>query len=305
MSGEGSRAGFVALFGWTNVGKSTLLNRLLGEKIAAVADVPQTTRTRILGALPLGKNAERGQIVFVDTPGLHEPKHAMNRAMVDTARRALEGIDLALLLVDASHGPGEGDRRAAQQLEKAGVARLGVLNKIDRVQPKVRLLPMLEQVSGWGIEEWIPVSALTGEGCDTLLEQVRLRLPEAPPPYPPDFLTDQPERTLAAEWIREKILHHTRQEIPHATAVSVDAWKQRDDGLIEIEATILVERDGQKAIVIGKGGAMLKQVGSEARADLERFFQNKVMLRLWVKVHEEWRDDRAALRELGLGDSHL
>jgi GTP-binding protein Era len=134
---------------------------------------------------------------------------------------------------------------------------------------------------------------------------VRLRRPEAPPPYPPDFLTDQPERTLAAEWIREKILHHTRQEIPHATAVSVDTFEQREDGLLEIEATILVERDGQKAIVIGKGGAMLKQVGSEARADLERFFQNKVMLRLWVKVHEEWRDDRGTLRELGLeGDWH-
>ena len=302
MSG---RAGFVALFGWTNVGKSTLLNRLLGEKIAAVADVPQTTRTRILGALPLGDNAERGQIVFVDTPGMHEPKHAMNRAMVDTAHRALEGIDLALLLVDAAHGPGEGDRRSAQVLERAGVARLGVLNKIDRVRPKTKLLPMLDEVKTWGIEEWIPVSALTGEGCDLLVEEVSKRLPEGPTPFPPDFLTDQPERALAAEWIREKILHHTRQEIPHASAVSVDSWKEREDGLLEVEATILVEREGQKGIVIGKGGALLKQIGTEARADLERFFQAKVMLRLWVKVREEWRDDRGALRELGIeGDRH-
>ena len=294
---ENPKSGFVALFGWTNVGKSTLLNRLLGEKIAAVADVPQTTRTRILGALPLH---EGGQVVFVDTPGLHEPKHAMNRAMVDTARRALEGVDLALLLVDASRGPGDGDRRSAQHLERTGVKRLGVLNKIDRVHPKTKLLPMIGEMTSWGIEDWIPVSALTGENCDVLLREVRARLPEGPPPFDADFLTDQPERTLAAEWIREKILHHTRQEIPHATAVSVDSWKTREDGLVEIEATILVERDGQKAIVIGKGGALLKQIGTEARADLESFLQARVMLRLWVKVHQEWRDDRAALRELGL-----
>ena len=294
MSG---RAGFVALFGWTNVGKSTLLNRLLGEKIAAVADVPQTTRTRILGALPLPEN---GQVVFIDTPGLHDPKHAMNRAMVETARRALDGVDLALFLVDAARGPGDGDRRSAQILERAGVARLGVLNKIDRVHPKQKLLPMLSELQSWGIEAWVPVSALTGEGCDVLLEQVAARLPEGPPPYPADFLTDQPERALAAEWIREKILHHTRQEIPHATAVAVDSWTTREDGLVEIEATILVEREGQKGIVIGKGGALLKQIGTEARADLENFLQARVMLRLWVKVREEWRDDRGALHELGI-----
>lgn len=294
MSGK---AGFVALFGWTNVGKSTLLNRLLGEKIAAVADVPQTTRTRILGALPL---EDGGQVVFVDTPGLHEPKHAMNRAMVETARRSLEGVDLALLLVDASRGPGEGDRRSAQVLEQAKVARLGVLNKVDRVQPKAKLLPMLEEVQSWGLDTWIPISALTGEGCDVLLREVTARLPEGEAPFARDFLTDQPERALAAEWIREKVLHHTRQEIPHATAVSVDSWKTREDGLLEIDATILVEREGQKGIVIGKGGALLKQIGSEARVELERFFETKVMLRLWVRVVEEWREDRRTLRELGL-----
>ncbi|HEX5044281.1 MAG TPA: GTPase Era [Candidatus Polarisedimenticolaceae bacterium] len=300
MSGK---AGFVALFGWTNVGKSTLLNRLLGEKIAAVADVPQTTRTRILGALPL---EDGGQVVFVDTPGLHEPKHALNRAMVETARRSLEGVDLAVLLVDAARGPGEGDRRGAHVLERAGVARIGVLNKIDRVQPKAKLLPMLEEVQSWGLDTWIPISALTGEGCDVLLREVTERLPEGEAPFARDFLTDQPERALAAEWIREKVLHHTRQEIPHATAVSVDSWKTREDGLLEIDATILVEREGQKAIVIGKGGALLKQIGSQARVELERFFEAKVMLRLWVRVAEEWREDRRTLRELGLeGDRHL
>jgi GTP-binding protein Era len=291
------KAGFVTLFGWTNVGKSTLLNRLLGEKIAAVADVPQTTRTRILGALSL---PEGGQVVFVDTPGLHEPKHAMNRAMVDTARRALEGVDLALLLVDAAHGPGEGDRRSAQVLERAGVARMGILNKIDRVHPKTKLLPMLEEVQGWGIEEWIPVSALTGENCDVLLQEVAKRLPEGEAPFAPDFLTDQPERALASEWIREKILHHTRQEIPHATAVTVDSWNTREDGLLEIEATILVEREGQKAIVIGKGGEMLKQVGTEARLEIEKLLGRRVGLKLWVKVRSRWRDDEGILHSLGL-----
>jgi GTP-binding protein Era len=164
---------------------------------------------------------------------------------------------------------------------------------------------MLEEVQGWGLETWIPISALTGEGCDVLLQEVTERLPEAAAPFAPDFLTDQPERALAAEWIREKLLHHTRQEIPHATAVSVDSWKTREDGLLEIDATILVEREGQKAIVIGKGGALLKQIGSEARVELERFFQTKVMLRLWVRVVQEWREDRRTLRELGLeGDRH-
>jgi GTP-binding protein Era len=294
---SGHRAGHVALFGWTNVGKSTLLNRILGEKIAAVADVPQTTRTRIVGVLPV---PGRGQIAFLDTPGLHEPRHAMNRAMVGTARRALEDADLALLVVDAAHGPGPGDRKSAQVLARSGVPAIGVLNKVDRVHPKSRLLPMLSEVSSWGIEEWVPVSALTGEGCDRLVDAVLARLPEAPPPFPEDFLTDQPERVLAAEWIREKILHHTRQEIPHASAVVVDAWKEREDGILEIDATVLVERPGQKAIVIGKGGAMLKRVGTEARADLERFFRRRVMLRLWVRVREEWRDDRRALHELGI-----
>jgi GTP-binding protein Era len=159
---------------------------------------------------------------------------------------------------------------------------------------------MLEEVSGWGLDTWIPISALTGEGCDLLLREVTARLPEGEAPFARDFLTDQPERALAAEWIREKVLHHTRQEIPHATAVSVDAWRTREDGLLEIDATILVEREGQKAIVIGKGGALLKQIGSEARVELERFFEAKVMLRLWVRVVEEWREDRRTLRELGL-----
>ena len=294
-----SKAGFVALFGWTNVGKSTLLNRLLGEKIAAVADVPQTTRTRILGALPL---ADGGQVVFIDTPGLHEPKHAMNRAMVDTARRSLEGIDLALLLVDAARGPGEGDRRSAQVLERAGVSCLGVLNKIDRVRPKTKLLPMIDELQTWGIDTWIPISALTGEGCDLLLQEVAARLPEGVPAFAPDFLTDQPERALAAEWIREKVLHHTRDELPYSTAVVIERFEEPTGprGLTRIFASILVDHESQKPIVVGKGGEMIKRIGTEARRDLEAMLEGKVYLELHVRVRQDWRDDERLLREMGL-----
>lgn len=291
------RSGFVAILGWTNVGKSTLLNRLVGEKIAAVADVPQTTRNRITGVRALEGG---GQVVFLDTPGLHNPRERMNRMMVETARRSLEGVDLALLVVDAAHGLGPGDASAAATVRRSGVVALAVLNKIDLVHPKSRLLDMMTlAVDGWGLEEAIPVSAATGEGLETLVERVVARLPEAPPPFPSDFLTDQPERLLAAEWIREKLLHHTRQEIPHATAVLVERWHEREDGLVEIEATVLVERESQKGIVIGKGGRLLKQVGTEARRDIERLLGTRVFLRIRVQARADWRNDRRTLSELG------
>jgi GTP-binding protein Era len=291
------RAGTAALLGWTNVGKSSLLNRLVGEKIAAVAEAPQTTRTRIVGARTV---PGKGQVAFLDTPGFHKPRHRLNQAMVETSRRALETVDLAMLVVDAARGPDSGDADTATLLVRSGAARLGILNKIDRVHPKTQLLPMLRTMQEWGMEETVPVSALTGEGCDLLLHRVLELLPPGEPLFPLDYLTDQPERALAAEWIREKLLRLTREEVPHATAVSVERWHEREDGLLEIDAVILVEREGQKGIVIGKGGALLKQVGTEARAELERFFDARVGLRLWVKVREHWRDDGRALHELGL-----
>ena len=292
-------SGYVALVGWTNVGKSTLLNRLVGEKVAAVSDVPQTTRGRILGAWT---DRERGQAVFVDTPGFHRPEHRLNRAMLEVARRAIEGVDLALLVVDAARGVGEGDLETARSLEKARVARLGLLNKIDLVEPKARLLPMIETLSReGGLEEVLPVSARTGEGCDVLMDRVFALLPAGDPPFDEDYLTDQPERQLAAEWIREKLLHATRQEVPHALAVLVEGWRTRADGLVEIDAVVLVERESQKGIVIGKGGAVLKKVGSAAREEIERMLGARVFLRLFVKVRPEWRDDERALRELGIG----
>jgi GTP-binding protein Era len=293
-----TRAGFAALVGWTNVGKSTLLNRIVGEKVAAVAEVPQTTRNRIQG---IRNVTGGGQVIFVDSPGLHRPRHRMNRNMVRLAVEGLRAVDLALLVVDAARGLGDGDEQAAEVVQRAGKPALAVLNKIDLVRSKSRLLPMIETVVGkWGMNEAIPVSALTGNGCDELLERVVAHLPEAEPLFPEETYTDQPERALAAEWVREKLLQKTRQEVPHAVAVEVDRWLDREDGVIEIDATILVERESQKAIVIGRGGGLLKQVGVEARGDLERLLGTRVFLTLWVKVRPGWRDDERILRQLGL-----
>ncbi len=292
------RCGFVALVGWTNAGKSTLLNRLVGEKVAAVADAAQTTRNRITAVRTL---ADRGQLIFVDTPGFHKPRHRMNRTMLEIARRSLDGVDLAVHVVDAGHGPGAGDEQIARLLERLATPRLTVLNKIDLVRPKTRLLPMIERAArDWGAGEVIPLSALSGEGCEVFVERVLAALPVGPAVFPADYLTDQPERVLAAEWIRERLLHRTRQELPHALAVVVERWQEHGDAAIEIEATILVERESQKPIVIGRGGEMLKTVGSEARREIERLLDARVMLRLWVKVRPGWRDDERSLRELGL-----
>ena len=293
-----SRSGFVALVGWTNVGKSTLLNRLVGTKLAAVADVAQTTRTRILGA---STDPLRGQILYVDTPGLHQPKSKMNRNMVEVTQQAMLGVDCAVLVIDAARGPGRGDASAAEALTRSGAPFLVALNKVDRVRPKTKLLPMIEQADALGGEAVVPISGLTGEGCDRLVELLYARLPEGPPLYPEDYLTDQPERVLAAEWIREKLLERTRQELPHATAVLVEGWSEREDGLLRIEATILVERESHKRIVIGSEGSLLREVGSAARAELEAFLERRIFLQLWVKVRENWRNREAILHELGLG----
>lgn len=293
------KAGRVAIVGWTNVGKSTLLNRLVGEKLAAVADVPQTTRHRIVGVLPV---AGRGQIVFVDTPGFHRPRERMNRVMVEAARQALSSVDLVLLVVDAETGCGRGDADVAKAIAAAGVPAIAVLNKIDRVEPKSKLLPMMKTVvDDWGLAEAVPVSAATGNGCDSLLERILARLPEGEALFEDDVLTDQPERALAAEWVREKLLHHTREEIPHAVAVIVRRWLEREDGLVEIDAAVFVERDSQKGIVIGKGGELLKKVGTEARADIEALLGRRVFLSLRVEVRPDWRNDPTALGELGIG----
>jgi GTP-binding protein Era len=226
----------------------------------------------------------------------------MNRAMVETIRRALNEVDLAVLVVDASSGFGAGDREASDLLRATCERGIVALNKIDLVSPKSRLLPMIETISGEsGYSEIVPLSALTGEGCDRLTETIISLLPPGPPLFPDDYLTDQPERVIAAEWIREKLVRETRQELPHATAVIVERWNEREDGLLEIEASVLVERESQKKIVIGKGGELLKRVGSAARLELEEFLERRIFLRLWVRVRGDWRDDERMLRRLGLG----
>ncbi len=292
-----TRSGSVGLLGWTNVGKSTLLNRLIGVKLAAVSDVSQTTRNRIMGVLNL---SGRGQIIFIDTPGMHKPRYKMNRAMVELSRRAMSGVDLAALVVDAARGIGPGDEECAGLLTRGEARVLVVLNKIDLLQRKSLLLPMMRKVEEWGFEAAVPVSALTGEGCPELVEHMLSLLPEGGPSLPEDTLTDQSERVLAAECIREKLLADVRQELPHASAVMVERWHERRDGLLEIEAVILVERESQKGIVIGKNGALLKRVGTAARMELEDFFAARVYLRLRAAVKKDWRNDERVLKRLGL-----
>ena len=222
--------------------------------------------------------------------------------MVGASREVLTAVEVALLVVDAEQGAGRGDAEVARMIVETGVPALAILNKIDRVQPKSRLLDLMKiAVDQWGFAEAIPVSASTGNGCELLIERVLHHLPEGEAHFPDDFLTDQSQRVLAAEWVREKILHRMREEIPHAAAVVVERWVERAGGLVEIEATIFVERDSQKGIVIGKGGSVLKEVGSEARADIENLLERKVFLSLRVEVRPDWRNDPRVLSELGIG----
>jgi len=292
------RAGIVSIIGRPNAGKSTLLNRIVGEKIAIVSDKPQTTRTRILGT----RNYPDGQIAFVDTPGIHRPLHRMNVRMVDAAVETLREVDTVMLVHDASTRAGHGDEYVAKLLKGVSIPVVLVLNKIDLIA-KTRLLPVIEQLRGWhDFSDIVPVSAATGDGVEALERLLLEKMPAGEPLYPDDFLTDQPQRLIASETVREKVLHHTRAELPFSTAVVVDQFEEPDrpGGLMRIYCTILVEQESQKPIVIGRAGAMIKRIGTEARQDLERFFECKVYLDLRVKVKPDWRNDERALDDLGL-----
>jgi GTP-binding protein Era len=294
----GFKSGAVAIVGRANVGKSTLVNRLVGHKIAIVSATPQTTRHRILGV----KNLPQGQIAFVDTPGLHKPHHQLGAVMNEQATQAIDAVDLMLIVIDASEGIGPGDRFVFERIATLPHRRplVVVLNKLDAMN-KGRALPMIEQITReWSVADVVPVSATTGDNCDELLRVVLNYLPEGEPLYPADFVTDQDERRMIAETIREQLLDRLRQEVPHAIAVAVERMEEREDGLLTVDATIFVERASQKAIVIGAKGQMLKDVGTAARRDLERRLDRKLFLRLWVKVKADWRDRANILRELGV-----
>jgi GTPase len=289
-------SGFVAVVGRPNVGKSTLVNRLVGEKVAIVSDKPQTTRNRILAVL----NRPDGQIVLFDTPGIHKPMHRMNERMVEAAVGSLGQVDLALWLVDVTEDYGPGDRYVKDVLARAGKPVILGLNKIDLV-PKPRLLPLIDQYRQLlDFAEIVPISGLKGDNVERLAERLVAHLPEGERLYPEDFLTDQPERFFVAEMVREQILRHTREEIPYSTAVIIDSFKEGTP-VVRIEASILVERQSQKGILIGRGGAMLKAIGSAARHEIEAFLGTKIYLGLFVKVREGWREDPAMLDEMGLG----
>lgn len=305
------RAGFASLIGRPNAGKSTLLNRMVGAKVAIVSDKPQTTRSRIVAV----KNLPGGQIVFVDTPGIHRPLHRLNVRMVDAAVETLREVDVVALIFDASTRPGQGDEYVSKLLTNIKVPVVLVLNKVDLVA-KANLLPLIEQVQKWhDFAAIVPVSAATGDGIDRLEEVLLGQLPEQDAIYPEDFLTDQAERTLVAEIVREKVLHHTRNELPFSTAVVVDQFdeSERDPatsglgggprsgtGMLRLYCTIYVETESQKPIIIGRGGSMIKKIGTEARVEMEAFFETKVYLDLRVKVDPDWRDNDRTLDEIGV-----
>ena len=287
------KSGYVAIVGRPNAGKSTLINALVGTKVSIVTPEAQTTRNRILGIV----NRPDAQIVFMDTPGIHRPLSRLNEQMMTFVRQALSERDLVLLIVDASERFGRGDAFALQLLKQYAPRTILLLNKID-VIAKPRLLPLIDQYSKLHeFEEIIPISARAGSGLEAVMEAVLKCLPEGPQYYPVDMYTDQPERFLASEIIREKVIAHTRQELPYVTAVLIDDFEEGKT-ITNIHATIVVERDSQRPIIIGAGGQQIKQIGTEARKELEKLFPPKVFLELFVKVEPHWRDNQAVVTAL-------
>lgn len=297
MSSNSFRSGYVALIGRPNAGKSTLLNRLVGEKIAAVSNKPQTTRHKIQGIV----TRDDGQIVFVDTPGVHKPGHLLNRRMMASVHDAILNVDLLVLMRDASVSTGNGDRFVLDLVKNSAKPAILVLNKIDKLKNKTPLLPLIEHYSNeFEFAEIVPVSALKGDAIDNLLTQIIKHLPEGKPIFGEDELTDQPLRQIAAEMVREKILASTGEEIPYVTAVVPELWDDSDPAFTRIFCAIYVERESQKKIVIGKQGSRIKDVGTRARIDIENLIGKRVFLKLFVKVVEDWRNRERELDEMGV-----
>ncbi len=297
MSDKGFRSGYVALIGRPNAGKSTLLNKLVGEKIAAVSNKPQTTRHRIQGIV----TRDHGQIVFVDTPGVHKPGHLLNRRMMAAVNDALLSVDLVVLMRDASVSTGNGDRFVLDLVKQSDKPAILVLNKIDKIKDKPELLPLIEfYAKEFNFAEIVPISALKGAALDDLLSSIVKHLPIGDAIFGEDDLTDQPSRAIVAEMVREKILASTGEEIPYVTAVVTERFDESDPKITNIYCAIYVERPSQKKIVIGKQGARLKDVGTKARLDIEKLLGKKVFLKLFVKVVEDWRNNPRELDEIGV-----
>ena len=292
------RSGFVALVGRPNAGKSTLLNQLVGTKLAIVSDKPQTTRNRIVGV----RNLPAGQIAYLDTPGIHKPLKTLNARMMDVSRAVLREVDVVTLVIDATAPEGAGDRYVRELVSTVRVPVVIALNKVD-LMAKGDLLPRIAGMAERKLAaDIVPISAATGENVDRLQDVLLSHLPEGQPLFPDDYLTDQPERFFAAELVREQVLRHTHAELPFSTAVVVDQFGEPEapGGLMRLHCSILVERATQKPILLGKGGSMIKSIGTAARLALEAFFDTKVFLDLHVKVKEDWRDDPRALADIGL-----
>ena len=297
------RSGFVAIMGRPNVGKSSLMNRFVGEKVAIISNHPQTTRNKLLGVATGNDKSPFGpdwQIVFVDTPGLHKPRTKLGEYMMKTAEEAKEGVDAVLCVVDGQH-IGAGDRAIMEELSKMRCPKFLAVNKIDIV-PEEKLFPQLAELHQIGFDQIVSTSARSGENCDLLLKLLIEAMPEGPKYFPDDMITDQPERVMCAEIIREKALRNLRDEVPHGVGVEMLQIQKVSDTLTEIHANVYCERASHKSIIIGKQGAMLQKIGSEARADIERLLGTKVMLKLWVKVREDWRNRAGDLRALGYED---
>lgn len=289
-------AGFAAMVGRPNVGKSTLTNSLIGEKIAIMSDRPQTTRNKIMCIL----NTDNAQIMFLDTPGIHKPHHKLGEYMVRTAESTLQEVDVILFVVDAAEKRGPGEDYILELLRKVRTPVILVVNKIDKLQDKSKLFKIMDEYSRlYQFAAIVPVSALNDGEFPGLVSEITKLLPEGPAYFPDDVLTDQPERVIAAEMIREKVLRLTRDEIPHSVAVEVEEFKEREDESVYIRATIFVERDSQKGIVIGAKGSLLKKIGQQARTDIENLLYCKVFLDLWVKVKPDWRNQDKALKQFG------
>ncbi|WP_028399239.1 GTPase Era [Ectobacillus panaciterrae] len=289
------KSGFVSIIGRPNVGKSTFLNRIIGQKIAIMSDKPQTTRNKIQGVY----TEEDAQIIFIDTPGIHKPKHKLGDFMIKMAENTLKEVDIVLFMINATEKFGRGDEYIIEKLKSTKQPVFLVVNKIDQLHPN-ELLPLIDKYREmYDFAEIVPISALEGNNVEALISAIKKYLPEGPQYYPEHQITDHPERFIIAELVREKVLHLTREEVPHSVAVVIDAIEKREGGAVYVNATVVVERPSQKGIIIGKQGSMLKEVGKRARLDIEMLLGSKVFLELWVKVQKDWRNKMSQLRDFG------